>query len=263
MLLLVVPPQHFELPPGPSALLAFEAAPPPPFCPAELVVDVNLAAFLAELSAQNAVASPPPFASLAECIGVDSHTDVAACDLAVTQQFDGAPAVRVGSAAPDIWAGTASEIGVASPNLSLPVDMSIQPGRPDALPTAEQEDYRPLLRRLAIGAAGVKAEQDVLARDAASPCTYSSSSEAMSPATKENGRNRAALSIRMDAPDPDTLSAVERKRQQNTLSARRCRARKERRVKDLETENAILQRRVKEMKEVLVAAGLIDHLSAY
>lgn len=109
----------------------------------------------------------------------------------------------------------------------------------------------------------MKAEQDVSARDAGSPCMYWSSFEAMSPAPKENGRLRAALSIHADAPDPETLSAVERKRQQNTLSARRCRARKERRVKELETENAILHRRVKEMKEVLVAAGLIDRLCAY
>ncbi|GAA5863768.1 hypothetical protein JCM3774_001152 [Rhodotorula dairenensis] len=60
------------------------------------------------------------------------------------------------------------------------------------------------------------------------------------------------------APMPDDeeipseiLSAVERKRKQNTISARRCRARKQERVQELERENEVLRQRVRELEQLL------------
>ncbi|GAA5999168.1 dihydrolipoyl dehydrogenase [Rhodotorula paludigena] len=57
-----------------------------------------------------------------------------------------------------------------------------------------------------------------------------------------------------DAPveiPPDVEGAMERKRLQNTLSARRCRARKQARVQELEDENEQLRRRIIELEAML------------
>ncbi|GAA5855580.1 hypothetical protein JCM9279_002987 [Rhodotorula babjevae] len=50
---------------------------------------------------------------------------------------------------------------------------------------------------------------------------------------------------------PDIVAAVERKRLQNTLSARKSRARKQARVQELEGENELLRRRVGELEALL------------
>ncbi|KAK4330591.1 bZIP transcription factor [Rhodosporidium toruloides NP11] [Rhodotorula toruloides] len=55
----------------------------------------------------------------------------------------------------------------------------------------------------------------------------------------------------------DALTATERKRLQNTLSARRCRARKQARVQELEVENAALRERVERLEAMLRLAWLL------
>ncbi|GAA5847972.1 hypothetical protein JCM9279_003516 [Rhodotorula babjevae] len=69
---------------------------------------------------------------------------------------------------------------------------------------------------------------------AAAPSSSSSTSSATAP--KE------------PAIPPDVAAAMERKRVQNTLSARRCRAKKQARVAELEEENEALRRRVEELE---------------
>ncbi|GAA5988022.1 hypothetical protein JCM11641_002133 [Rhodosporidiobolus odoratus] len=54
----------------------------------------------------------------------------------------------------------------------------------------------------------------------------------------------------------DIVAAVERKRLQNTLSARKSRARKQARVKELETENEALRKRVEDLERMLGIAGV-------
>lgn len=53
----------------------------------------------------------------------------------------------------------------------------------------------------------------------------------------------------------EALTATERKRLQNTLSARRCRARKQAKVQELEVENAALRERVEELEAMLRLVG--------
>ncbi|KAL7342888.1 hypothetical protein BJY59DRAFT_646672, partial [Rhodotorula toruloides] len=53
----------------------------------------------------------------------------------------------------------------------------------------------------------------------------------------------------------EALTATERKRLQNTLSARRCRARKQARVQELEVQNAALRERVEQLEVMLRLVG--------
>ncbi|GAA5902941.1 hypothetical protein JCM6882_009167, partial [Rhodosporidiobolus microsporus] len=53
----------------------------------------------------------------------------------------------------------------------------------------------------------------------------------------------------------DIVAAVERKRLQNTLSARKSRARKQARLQELESENEALKARVEELERILAAAA--------
>jgi len=55
---------------------------------------------------------------------------------------------------------------------------------------------------------------------------------------------------------PDVAAAMERKRVQNTLSARRCRAKKQARVAELEEENEALRRRVEELERRCRESGI-------
>ncbi|GAA5976141.1 hypothetical protein JCM10908_005396 [Rhodotorula pacifica] len=88
--------------------------------------------------------------------------------------------------------------------------------------------------------------------------SWSSSTSSTSPPDIAIDDNEAAQGApsRSQSPTSDDvpseiLSAVERKRRQNTLSARRCRARKQERVQELERENEGLRQRIRELEELL------------
>ncbi|GAA6042517.1 hypothetical protein JCM8097_004641 [Rhodosporidiobolus ruineniae] len=86
-------------------------------------------------------------------------------------------------------------------------------------------------------------------------------------AEKALAKRRKGGDDSVDAPAPaadeeeelpaDIVAAVERKRLQNTLSARKSRARKQARLQELETENEALKQRVEELERMLgMANGL-------
>lgn len=62
--------------------------------------------------------------------------------------------------------------------------------------------------------------------------------------------------VKEPAVPADVVAAMERKRVQNTLSARRCRAKKQARVAELEAENEELRRRVEELERRCREGGL-------
>ncbi|GAA5944671.1 hypothetical protein JCM3775_007570 [Rhodotorula graminis] len=82
-----------------------------------------------------------------------------------------------------------------------------------------------------------------------------------SPSSSSPSSSKVTASASVTAPKepaipPDVAAAMERKRVQNTLSARRCRAKKQARVAELEEENEALRRRVDELEELCRQRGL-------
>ncbi|GAA6038297.1 hypothetical protein NBRC10512_006777 [Rhodotorula toruloides] len=79
------------------------------------------------------------------------------------------------------------------------------------------------------------------------------SESSASPSSGESGAAEG-LDDGEDIPQ-EALTATERKRLQNTLSARRCRARKQARVQELEVQNAALRERVEQLEVMLRLVG--------
>lgn len=251
------------MPPSISTAWAPSPAASHPFSPTALAVDVNLAAFLAELSAQSALVPPQGFASSVEGIEaakqVDELASVAAGETDSPRQGT-IPASAGTPAYPiiDTWSDPASGLIVVSAAPSFPFET---PSFSEARALSHPDGHNEMPSALRGLTDGVAHENVPLAASSTSPTSHSrrsSSSECAGRARLGRGAVRALSGVDEDAADSANVSAVERKRQQNTMSARRCRARKERRVKELEAENDALRRQVKQMQAVLSAAGLMS-----
>lgn len=119
--------------------------------------------------------------------------------------------------------------GFRAPTAPLALDAPVQARAVPAAPTATSR------KRLTAKGEMLLAKRARLSPDAAPPA-----------APVGLGGDDAPVEI-----PPDVEDAMERKRLQNTLSARRCRARKQARVQELEDENEQLRRRIIELEAML------------
>lgn len=121
----------------------------------------------------------------------------------------------------------------------LPLDAPIQ-SRHSVMPSATS-------KRTKTSAA----EKALLKRAQSSSSSSSSAAPAPAGAHEPQAAAAAAAEEEQGALPADIVAAVERKRLQNTLSARKSRARKQARVQELEGENELLRRKVGELEALL------------
>lgn len=146
-------------------------------------------------------------------------------------------------------AAAAAAKGAASSSSKRPAPTGFRPGAPPLLPLdAPVQSRHSVLPSATSKKRKTSAAEKALAKRGrtASATPAPDSGEGVLPAVASGGGGEHDDNL-----PADIVAAVERKRLQNTLSARKSRARKQARMQELEGENEVLRRRVAELEALL------------